>query len=72
MDVLCNLLSVLVTRKFLDGSQFEKNAVSAFFLTGSLCVAESMRFLFLMCIRLFYWLGDAVNESGNIHISSIY
>jgi hypothetical protein len=26
VDVLCNLLSVLVRRKFLDGSQFEKNA----------------------------------------------
>jgi hypothetical protein len=26
VDVLRNLLSVLVTRKFLDGSQFEKNA----------------------------------------------
>jgi hypothetical protein len=25
VDVLCNLLSVLMTRKFLDGSQFEKN-----------------------------------------------
>jgi hypothetical protein len=21
---------------------------------------------------VFYWLGDAVNESGSIHISSIY
>jgi hypothetical protein len=52
VDVLRNLLSVLVTRKFLDGSQFEKNAVSPFFLTGSLSVAESMRFLLLMCIRL--------------------
>ncbi len=72
MDVLRNLLSVLVTRKFLDGRQFEKTAVSPFFLTGSLCVAESMRFLFLMCIRLFYWLGDVVNGSGSIHISSIY
>jgi hypothetical protein len=26
VDVLRNCLSVLVTRKFLDGSQFEKNA----------------------------------------------
>jgi hypothetical protein len=35
VDVLRNLLSVLVTRKFLDGSLFEKNVVTPFFLTGS-------------------------------------
>jgi len=54
VGVLRNLLSVLVTRKFLDRSQVEKNAGSPFFLTGSLCVAESMTFLFLMCIRLHF------------------
>jgi hypothetical protein len=69
VDVLCNLVSVLVTKKFLDGSQFEKNAVSPFFL---MCGRINEVFVSHVHKTVFYWLGDAVNESGSIHISSIY